>query len=300
MEVGGGVSQRSDLCNRMDSNYLADLLVEKKQISSLPLSLKHVERLLDEEILRVHSCLYKLVDVIELPAARGPVVTVTAKVFIPVKDHPDYNFVGRILGPGGMTIRQLSEETGCSLMIRGRGSMRDKRREEVLRERASWAHLKEDLHVTVLAADTRERAEIKVQMAVQALNKILIPNDYDELRKRQMTELAILKGTLKETEGSLEPTAAQVPAMVDVPLVLPTSPALGHLPVVPPIPYPPPTALENDLFTSYAYAYYEALFFEYLEMLQDVPDLTLPQFNGVNNKSDPEFSRKRSYPFESV
>lgn len=36
-----------------------------------------------------------------------------------------FNFVGRILGPRGMTAKQLEHETGCKIMIRGRGSLRD-------------------------------------------------------------------------------------------------------------------------------------------------------------------------------
>ena len=37
-----------------------------------------------------------------------------------------YNFVGRLLGPRGMTAKQLEKELDCKLMVRGRGSMRDK------------------------------------------------------------------------------------------------------------------------------------------------------------------------------
>jgi len=39
-----------------------------------------------------------------------------------------FNFVGRILGPRGMTAKQLEQETGCKIMVRGRGSMRDKKK----------------------------------------------------------------------------------------------------------------------------------------------------------------------------
>jgi protein quaking len=50
----------------------------------------------------------------------------TEKLYVPVKDHPEFNFVGRILGPRGMTAKQLEQETGCKIMVRGKGSMRDK------------------------------------------------------------------------------------------------------------------------------------------------------------------------------
>lgn len=39
-----------------------------------------------------------------------------------------YNFVGRILGPRGMTAKQLEQETGCKIMVRGKGSMRDRKK----------------------------------------------------------------------------------------------------------------------------------------------------------------------------
>lgn len=44
-----------------------------------------------------------------------------------------FNFVGRILGPRGMTAKQLEQETGCKIMVRGKGSMRDKKK-------VSWVH----------------------------------------------------------------------------------------------------------------------------------------------------------------
>ena len=42
--------------------------------------------------------------------------------------HFQFNFVGRILGPRGMTTKQLEQETGCKIMVRGKGSMRDKKK----------------------------------------------------------------------------------------------------------------------------------------------------------------------------
>lgn len=43
-----------------------------------------------------------------------------------------FNFVGRILGPRGMTAKQLELETGCKIMVRGKGSMRDKKKVRTL------------------------------------------------------------------------------------------------------------------------------------------------------------------------
>jgi RNA-binding signal transduction-associated protein 1 with KH domain len=37
-----------------------------------------------------------------------------------------FNFVGKILGPQGNTIKRLQEETGAKISVLGKGSMRDK------------------------------------------------------------------------------------------------------------------------------------------------------------------------------
>lgn len=39
---------------------------------------------------------------------------------------PQVNFVGKLLGPQGSTIKRLQEETGAKISVLGKGSMRDK------------------------------------------------------------------------------------------------------------------------------------------------------------------------------
>lgn len=38
-----------------------------------------------------------------------------------------FNFVGRVIGPRGMTLREVETTTGCKLLVRGKGSMKDKK-----------------------------------------------------------------------------------------------------------------------------------------------------------------------------
>ena len=52
-------------------------------------------------------------------------VTLTGKVTIPVEEKPDFNWVGRIIGPGGVTLRSLENKSGCKVSLRGKGSVRD-------------------------------------------------------------------------------------------------------------------------------------------------------------------------------
>ncbi|XP_052507863.1 KH domain-containing, RNA-binding, signal transduction-associated protein 3 isoform X2 [Budorcas taxicolor] len=48
------------------------------------------------------------------------------KVLIPVKQFPKFNFVGKLLGPRGNSLKRLQEETLTKMSILGKGSMRDK------------------------------------------------------------------------------------------------------------------------------------------------------------------------------
>lgn len=187
------------------ADYLAQLLKDRKQLAAFPNVFLHVERLLDEEIAKVRASLFQINGVkkepLILPEPEGQVTTLTEKVYVPVKEHPDFNFVGRILGPRGMTAKQLEQETGCKIMVRGKGSMRDKKKEDQNRGKPNWEHLSDELHVLLTVEDTENRAQMKLARAVEEVRKLLVPQaeGEDELKKRQLMELAIINGTYRDS-----------------------------------------------------------------------------------------------------
>ncbi|XP_055392140.1 KH domain-containing RNA-binding protein QKI isoform X2 [Bubalus kerabau] len=175
----------------------------------------------------------------ELPDAVGPIVQLQEKLYVPVKEYPDFNFVGRILGPRGLTAKQLEAETGCKIMVRGKGSMRDKKKEEQNRGKPNWEHLNEDLHVLITVEDAQNRAEIKLKRAVEEVKKLLVPaaEGEDSLKKMQLMELAILNGTYRDANikspalaFSLAATAQAAPRIIT-----------GPAPVLPPAALRTPT-----------------------------------------------------------
>ncbi|XP_028901733.1 protein held out wings isoform X2 [Zeugodacus cucurbitae] len=189
------------------ADYLAQLLKDRKQMAAFPNVFNHVERLLDEEIARVRASLFQINGVkkepLTLPEPEGAPVQLNEKVYVPVREHPDFNFVGRILGPRGMTAKQLEQETGCKIMVRGKGSMRDKKKEDANRGKPNWEHLSDDLHVLITVEDTENRAKVKLAQAVAEVQKLLVPQaeGEDELKKRQLMELAIINGTYRDTSA---------------------------------------------------------------------------------------------------
>ncbi|GMS96816.1 hypothetical protein PENTCL1PPCAC_18991, partial [Pristionchus entomophagus] len=123
-------------------------------------------------------------------------VVLQEKIFVPVDKYPRYNFVGRILGPRGMTAKQLEEETGCKIMVRGRGSCRT-----------------EPLHVLIHAEDHADLVEAKLRKAVERINQLLTPppEGKDELKRKQLIELSIINGTYRPTTATK--LALQAPRM---------------------------------------------------------------------------------------
>ncbi|XP_041354922.1 protein quaking-B-like isoform X6 [Gigantopelta aegis] len=203
---------------RNTPEYLSQLLKDKKQIQALPNVFIHAEKLLDEEINRVRVAIFHHRDnrkPLSLPDNNGPIVQLQEKLFVPAKQHPDFNFVGRILGPRGMTAKELEQFTGCKIMVRGKGSMRDKKKEEANRGKPNWEHLNEELHVLITVEDSRERADLKLKTAIEEVKKLLIPaaEGEDELKKKQLMELAILNGTYRDSTRTIV-QAHQMPRLI--------------------------------------------------------------------------------------
>ncbi|UJR08642.1 hypothetical protein I4U23_012901 [Adineta vaga] len=182
--------------------YLSQLLKDRRQLSVLPSLFIHIERLLDQEINKVRVNLYDPHSQIQrtVPEVNAERKVVQDKIYIPVHQHPEFNFVGRLLGPRGMTSKQLEAQTDCKIMIRGRGSMRDKQKEELHRGKPNWEHLDEDLHVLIQCEDYENRAKMKIDRAKEEINKLLIPSTdgEDYIKKKQLAELAIINGTYRD------------------------------------------------------------------------------------------------------
>lgn len=87
---------------------------------------------------------------------RDKPIKVAARVQVPVRDHPkvcnklndlnkiyiiingtlsninlQFNFVGKLLGPKGNSLKRLQEESGCKMAVLGRGSMKDRQKASV-------------------------------------------------------------------------------------------------------------------------------------------------------------------------
>ncbi|PPD96804.1 hypothetical protein GOBAR_DD06210 [Gossypium barbadense] len=136
-------------------------------------------------------------------SSSGLIVKRTIRVDIPVDSYPNYNFVGRLLGPRGNSLKRVEANTECRVLIRGRGSIKDPTREEIMRGKPGYEHLNEPLHILVEAELPVEIVDARLMQAREILEDLLKPVDesQDFYKKQQLRELAMLNGTLRE-EGS--------------------------------------------------------------------------------------------------
>lgn len=86
---------------------------------------------------------------------------VTEKVYIPVKDFPGVNFIGQILGPRGQSLRDMNNQSGAHIAIRGKGSVKEGRATHSRTRRnpndATTDDQQEPLHC-LIRADTQEKS----------------------------------------------------------------------------------------------------------------------------------------------
>ncbi|KAK6934684.1 STAR protein, homodimerization region [Dillenia turbinata] len=138
-------------------------------------------------------------------SSSGLIVKRTIRIDIPVEKFPNvwFNFVGRLLGPRGHSLKRVEASTDCRVLIRGRGSIKDPAREEMMRGKPGYEHLNEPLHVLVEAELPVEIVDSRLMQAREILEDLLKPVDesQDFFKKQQLRELAMLNGTLRE-EGS--------------------------------------------------------------------------------------------------
>ncbi|KAJ0011328.1 hypothetical protein Pint_33107 [Pistacia integerrima] len=137
-----------------------------------------------------------------------PIVKRVVRLDVPVDKYPNYNFVGRILGPRGNSLKRVEAMTECRVFIRGRGSIKDSIKEEKLKDKPGYEHLNEPLHVLVEAEFPEDIINARVDHAVAILENLLKPVDesLDHYKKQQLRELAMLNGTLREESPSMSPS----------------------------------------------------------------------------------------------
>ncbi|CAN8305722.1 unnamed protein product [Cochlearia groenlandica] len=144
-----------------------------------------------------------------------PIVRKVIRLDVPVDKFPSYNFVGRILGPRGNSLKRVELATHCRVFIRGRGSVKDTIKEEKLKGKPGYEHLSEPLHLLIEAELPEDIINSQLEHAVHFLESLLEPMDesMDHYKRDQLKELAALNGTLREESPSPSLSPCPSPSM---------------------------------------------------------------------------------------
>ncbi|KAG5881144.1 hypothetical protein JTB14_020847 [Gonioctena quinquepunctata] len=182
-----------NLNSQKASEYVRELLAEKLELDQD--KLPNAVRLLEQEVTKVQQIgKAPLKDSKYVDIYREKPIKVTVKVLVPVKEHPKFNFVGKLLGPKGNSMKRLQEETMCKMAVLGRGSMKDRQKEDELRHSLDpkYSHLVDDLHVEISALGPPAEAHARVAFALAEVRKYLIPDNNDNIRQEQMREMEVM------------------------------------------------------------------------------------------------------------
>ncbi|KAH1160005.1 hypothetical protein AAZX31_11G208400 [Glycine max] len=135
----------------------------------------------------------------------SPIVKKILRLDIPKDSYPNFNFVGRLLGPRGNSLKRVEATTGCRVFIRGKGSIKDLDKEEMLRGRPGYEHLNDPLHIIIEAELPTSVADVRLMQAQEIIQELLKPVDesQDLYKRQQLRELAMLNSNFREESPQL-------------------------------------------------------------------------------------------------
>ena len=128
------------------------------------------------------------------------------KVFIPVKEFPEINFFGLLVGPRGNSLKKMERESGAKISIRGKGSVKEgKQRPDGFQDDEN-----EELHCLVMGD-----SEQSVRKCIQLIQNVIetaasTPESANDHKRNQLRELALLNGTLRDDEGQACQNCGQI------------------------------------------------------------------------------------------
>ena len=119
----------------------------------------------------------------------------TEKVYLPVRECPEINFFGLLVGPRGNTLKKMEGQSGAKIHIRGRGSVKH--------GKGSTDGEEEDMHCIVTADNDRS-----IKHCIKLINEVVAtaastPETQNDHKRSQLRELAVLNGTLRDDENQV-------------------------------------------------------------------------------------------------
>lgn len=173
---GGGGYPPQEMPSPLDAEIQAVLREIHSEISGLEVSgdqFRNARRLLNSEKEKLENSIDP--EWLEVDVAKP--VKVCKKILVPIYRHPNFNFIGKVLGPKGATLQNLCKTHKCHIYILGRGSTKDREKEAELLASGDpqHAHFSGPLHVKVETVAPSYIAYGRVAAVIEELSRILQP-----------------------------------------------------------------------------------------------------------------------------
>ena len=131
--------------------------------------------------------------------------SITEKLYIPVKDFPEVNFIGQILGPRGRSLVDMANKSGATIVLRGRGSVKEGRGRGRDRDRGHSDRLNESMNEPLhclITADNQRKVDRAKSLLQDTIEMATTTPEHENSRKReQLRALAVVNGTFRDDEG---------------------------------------------------------------------------------------------------
>ncbi|XP_057956416.1 uncharacterized protein LOC131149728 isoform X2 [Malania oleifera] len=190
---------KSGILETGDSQDSAAEVLDQESSGQQINSEKHKK--LDLERREVIGEILKLNPSYKAPPDYKPVLK-DARVPVPVKEYPGYNFIGLIFGPGNDTIKRLEKETGTRIQVYGTKADTGEKGEITASDGTEIQGAYEELYVHV-SADTFEKVD-----AVVALVELLVTPVSGNPATVSTTSTSVSTdntNVLNQSQGSLTP-----------------------------------------------------------------------------------------------
>lgn len=154
---------------------------------------RHRKRREDERDSLIESVM-QIIPNYQPPADYRRPTQISEKVLVPSQDHPWVNFIGRLLGPRGATLKSMASKSGAQILIRGKESVKEGRGKDL----SAMEHLNEPLHC-LIKADSRHKLDMAKQMVTKIIDQAIEGND--DTKIQQLRDLAVINGTFRDDES---------------------------------------------------------------------------------------------------
>ncbi|KAI1365888.1 eukaryotic type KH-domain (KH-domain type I) [Xylaria arbuscula] len=130
---------------------------------------------------------------------------ITDKVYIPVKEFPEVNFIGQLLGPRGRSLAEMNTQSGTKIVIRGKGSVKEGKGRHRAKEHGPHStdsyQEHEPLHCLITAEthEKIEKAKIMLQDVIETI--VTTPDQANQRKCQQLRDLAVVNGTFRDDES---------------------------------------------------------------------------------------------------